>query len=58
MDFLPMSEGELQGRGLNSGPRCLERRAVRVLPRVIKLNGKMCSEGVAACHKIERKDVQ
>ena len=30
---------------------------MRVLPPVIKLNGKMCSEGVAACHNIERKDV-
>jgi hypothetical protein len=50
MNFIPVSDGELQGRGLNSGP-----------PKYLSLRtamlGKMCSEGVAVSCKIELKGV-
>ena len=45
-----MSDGELQGRGLNSGP-----------PKYLSLRtamfGKISNGGVAVSHKTERKDV-
>jgi hypothetical protein len=50
MDCIPVLDGELQGRGLNSGtPKYLSLRTA--------MFGKICNGGVAVSHKIERKDV-